>query len=241
MLYCKPKHFSRNINDNLHQQYVFIIDNLLSELKDYKIVSLSEIADCQNGRAFYKEGYDKAGAFVIDLGNVNISGNFVYTDADKYVSLNRYFDAKLERYRVYKNDLVMVMTDRKSTMDLLGKVGKIYKEGYYLLNQRMYRIRAKNGINSNYLYACLNSSVISNYLKEKALGTVQKYINTGDINGLKIKLPQADKMEDIANILDPIFLKLENNIIENENLKILHSLLLTKLISGELDLTDIQF
>lgn len=228
------------INNNLEQQYIPIVDNLLSKLTQYKIYSLLEVADCQNGRAFYKEGYDPNGAFVIDLGNVNTSGNFVRTAADKYISLDRYKEPKLEKYRVYKNDIVMVMTDRKSTMELLGKVGKIYKDGYYLLNQRMYRIRAKEGINTNYLYACLNSTETSNFLKRKALGSVQKYVNTGEINSIEIKVPSSEKMEEIASILDPIFLQMESNILENESLNELRDILLPKLMSGELDVSGID-
>lgn len=228
------------INNNLKQQYISIVDNLLSKLTQYKIYSLLEVADCQNGRAFYKEGYDPNGAFVIDLGNVNTSGNFVRTAADKYISLDRYKEPKLEKYRVYKNDIVMVMTDRKSTMELLGKVGKIYKDGYYLLNQRMYRIRAKKGINTNYLYACLNSTETSNFLKRKALGSVQKYVNTGEINSIEIKVPSSEKMEEIASILDPIFSQMESNILENESLNELRDILLPKLMSGEIDVSDID-
>jgi len=231
---------NEQINNNLEQQYISIVDNLLSKLTQYKIYSLLEVADCQNGRAFYKEGYDPNGAFVIDLGNVNTSGNFVRTAADKYISLDRYKEPKLEKYRVYKNDIVMVMTDRKSTMELLGKVGKIYKDGYYLLNQRMYRIRAKEGINTNYLYACLNSTETSNFLKRKALGSVQKYVNTGEINSIEIKVPSSEKMEEIASILDPIFLQMESNILENESLNELRDILLPKLMSGELDVSGID-
>ena len=228
------------INKNLHQQYMLLVDRFISQLDSYDIKPLSDVADCQNGRAFYKEGYDNEGAFVIDLGNVNTSGNFVFTNADKYISLDRYNQEKLERYRVLKNDLVMVMTDRKSTMDLLGKVGKIYKDGYYLLNQRMYRIRAKNGINVNYLYACLNSTETSNNLKEKALGSVQKYVNTGDICDLKIKIPPKDVMEKLSEILNPIFLQMENNILQNEILVETRDILLPKLMSNEIDVSTLK-
>ena len=228
------------INKNLHQQYMLLVDRFISQLDSYDIKPLSDVADCQNGRAFYKEGYDNEGAFVIDLGNVNTSGNFVFTNADKYISLDRYNQEKLERYRVLKNDLVMVMTDRKSTMDLLGKVGKIYKDGYYLLNQRMYRIRAKNGINVNYLYACLNSTETSNNLKEKALGSVQKYDNTGDICDLKIKIPPKDVMEKLSEILNPIFLQMENNILQNEILVETRDILLPKLMSNEIDVSTLK-
>ena len=108
------------------------------------------------------------------------------------------------------------------------------------MNQRMYRIRAKNNINVNYLYAVLNSSETSAALKEKALGSVQKYVNTGDINELLIKIPSISEMNEIASIIDPIMQMIENNTLENNNLVALRDALLPKLMSGELDLSDID-
>jgi len=238
-LFDKKIESNRKINTNLNKQYVAIVDQMLADLQDYEIKQLIEVADCQNGYAFYKEGYDEEGAFVIDLGNVNTAGNFVYTNSDKYISVDRYNTSKMEKYRVYKDDLVMVMTDRKSTMELLGKVGKIYKEGYYLLNQRMYRIRAKRGINANYLYACLNSTDVCNGLKEKALGSVQKYVNTGEINGILLKIPSKEKMAQIASILDPIFQQIETNILENESLIKIRDELLPRLMSGKINVSSL--
>ena len=231
---------NERINNNLTEQFTTIVDNLISKFENYQEFKLTDIADCQNGKAFYKDGYDDNGAMVIDLGNVNTSATFVKTNSDKYISMSRYNDPKLSKYRVLKDDLVMVMTDRKSTMDLLGKTGKIYQEGLYLLNQRMYRIRAKNNINVNYLYAVLNSSETSAALKEKALGSVQKYVNTGDINELLIKIPSISEMNEIASIIDPIMQMIENNTLENNNLVALRDALLPKLMSGELDLSDID-
>lgn len=242
MLECIDKKIENNeaINRNLTEQFRAIVDDFVENLEDYRLMRLDEVAECQNGHAFYKDGYDESGAFVIDLGNVNTSANFVYTNGDKYISIDRYEQSKLEKYHVFKDDLVMVMTDRKSTMDLLGKTGKIYKDGYYLLNQRMYRIRAKDNINVNYLYAILNSSKVCNSLKEKALGSVQKYVNTKEINEIEIMLPTPEKMEELAQVVNPISSKMETNILENENLHNLRDELLPKLMSGELDVSDLD-
>ena len=224
----------------MSEQFSAIVDRFIDGLEEYDLRRLDEVADCQNGHAFYKEGYDEEGAFVIDLGNVNTSANFVYTNADKYISLDRYNQIKMEKFRVFKEDLVMVMTDRKSTMELLGKTGKVYKEGYYILNQRMYRIRAKAGMNVNYLYAILNSTSVCNGLKEKALGSVQKYVNTGVINEIEIKVPSAEKMEELSLIVNPISEQMETNILEKETLISLRDSLLPKLMSGEIDVSDLD-
>lgn len=234
----KKIEINRKINDNLTAQFRAVVDHFLEELAEYDEHRLDEVANCQNGHAFYKEGYDEEGALVIDLGNVDTSANFIYTNADKYISLERYNHSKMNKFRVFKDDLVMVMTDRKSTMELLGKTGKIYKDGYYLLNQRMYRIRANAGINVNYLYAILNSTSVCSGLKEKALGSVQKYVNTGAINEIKIKVPSSEKMEELSAIVNPIIEQMEVSILENEALVALRDCLLPDLISGELAISN---
>lgn len=206
---------------------------------DWQIMRLDEVAECQNGNAFYKDGYDESGIMVVDLGNVNINGSFIYTNADKYISQERIqSNPKYSKYGLYKNDLVMVMTDRKATMDLLGKTGKIYENKQYLLNQRMYRIRSK--INVNYLYTVLNSSKILDKLKSKALGSVQKYVNTGHINELKILVGTDEIMEKFSQIVNPIFERIENNILENDSLQKMRDTLLPKLMNGEVDMENVE-
>lgn len=204
----------------------------------WHISKLNEIADCQNGYAFYKDGYDENGIMVIDLGNVNLNGTFVYTNADKYILPNRIKAEKFNKYKVYKNDLIMVMTDRKSTMELLGKTGKIFENKEFLLNQRMYRIRSK--INTNYLYTALNNDIILNKLKGKALGSVQKYINTGHINELELVIGTDEIMEKFSQIVDPIYAEIESRTIENTKLEKLRNILLPKLMNGEIDLDKIE-
>ncbi len=205
----------------------------------WKINRLDEVADCQNGNAFYKDGYDENGIMVVDLGNVDINGSFIYTNADKYISEKRLQEnLKYDKYLLKKDDLVMVMTDRKATMDLLGKTGKIYEDRQYLLNQRMYRIRSK--INVNYLYTYLNNDRTLNQLKSKALGSVQKYVNTGHINELKLVIGTDEVMQKFSSIVNPIFERIENNILENGNLQKLRNILLPKLMNGEIDLENIE-
>lgn len=203
--------------------------------EDFKVCKLDEICDCQNGHAFYKEGYDDSGLMVIDLGNISLQGNFIYTNADKFISRNRISN---EKFIVKKNDLVMIMTDRKATMDLLGKTAKIYEDKEFALNQRIYRIRPT--INVNYVYSFLNSSSTLDKLKSVALGSVQKYVNTNHINDLKIIVPSVEIMSEYSKVVDPIFKRMEENILENKNLEITRDTLLPKLVNGEIDVDDIE-
>ena len=93
--------------------------------KGWSIFKLIDISSFQNGYAFYKVGYSNSGVMVIDLGNVDLLGNFIKTKADKFIPIELFKQAKMEKFHVFKDDSVIIMTDRKSTMDLLGKTAKI--------------------------------------------------------------------------------------------------------------------
>lgn len=204
----------------------------------WEVLPLSEIADYQNGHAFYKDGYDESGARIVDLGNVNLLGMYIDTKDDKFICIDRYDRDEYTKFRVVKNDLVMIMTDRKSTMDLLGKTGKIYKEERYLLNQRVARIRCKKEFNVNYLYATLNGSFVNDMLKGRALGSVQKYVNSGDIESLPILIPSNRVIKQFEEIVDDSYERMEEALRENEQLSSLRDFLLPLLMNGQVGFKD---
>ena len=177
----------KQINDTLLSMMEAIIDkhytdafdnvklsqlNSVSVPNSWKVKALSYLADCQSGYAFYKDGYDDTGIRIVDLGNINRSAEFIKAKSDKYILPDRVSATKYNKFRLQKNDLVMVMTDRKSTMELLGKTARIFTEEPLILNQRVYRIRADKM--TSYLYVYLNSERVHAFHKSRALCTGSK-------------------------------------------------------------------
>lgn len=224
----------KQINDNLLASMEAILDKYYSDVFDntklaqlneitvpdgWKIQQLSELADCQSGYAFYKDGYDNSGIRIVDLGNINRNAEFIEAKSDKYISFERVASAKYDKFRLYKNDLVMVMTDRKSTMELLGKTARVFVDEPLLLNQRVYRIRTDRI--SSYLYVYLNSERVHIFHKSRALGTAQKYVNNGDINMIPIVIPPEPILNRLLKLFDHSWLMMEQNLIEMQQLSIL--------------------
>ena len=94
-----------------------------------------------------------------------------------------------------------------------------------LTNEEVVKRREKYGLNE---------------LKSKALGSVQKYVNTGHINELKIIVGTDEIMERFSQIVNPIFERIENNILENDSIQELRDTLLPKLMNGEIDLNKLE-
>lgn len=221
----------QQINDNLLATMENIFDiyytsvfgetklSLLSNAdipEGWSVKQLCEVADCQSGYAFYKDGYDENGIRIVDLGNINRNSEFILSSSDKYISPDRVSTSKYDKFRVYKNDLVMVMTDRKSTMELLGKTGKIYLDEEQLLNQRVYRVRSEQL--STYLYVYLNNERVHTFHKSRALGTAQKYVNNGDINMIPVVFPPNDILGKLISLYDKAWQVMEQNLKEMNSL-----------------------
>ncbi|RDY70872.1 restriction endonuclease subunit S [Halobacillus trueperi] len=219
-----------------------MVSSELGEIpKGWKIVELRDIAEFQNGYAFYKKGYSDDGVKVVDLANVNTLGEFIETDSDKYISNELAHDKKMEKFMLLKDDLVMIMTDRTQSMNILGKTGKIPYSNKYILNQRVGRIRTSEHCNVNYLRSILNSKRVLGYLKSVSLGSVQKYVNTNHIKDIQLMLPPKEIMDMYSEKVKTIFDKMQKINEENKVLKELLHTLLPKLISGEVRVLSKEF
>ncbi|KAB7644688.1 hypothetical protein F9280_09345 [Staphylococcus sp. B2-b] len=215
-----------------------MIDSELGEIPlNWFIKSIDEVADCQNGYAFYKTGYSDSGYFVMDLGNININSQYVTTNKDKYIN-KKDIDQKKEKFLLKTNDLVMVMTDRTQEMNILGRTVRITKPDYFVLNQRMFRIRVYNKYLLTYLQSLLNSEYTRQQFLSKSLGSAQKYINTKHITKHKIVIPNTRLIKKYYSQCENMILQSIELSEENSKLFQLRDTLLPKLMSGEIEIPD---
>jgi len=216
-----------------------LVDSELGEIPEgWSIKSLVDVAIFQNGFAFYTVGYSEEGYKVVDLANISTEGKFIETKRDKRIGTEIYNLPKHKKHHLQKNDIVMAMTDMTQTMGILGKCGKIYESNKFILNQRIGRIRAEKEMNVNFLLTSLNSKKQIDFLKNRVLGTVQKYVNTSHIKEMEFIVPPNKLMERFGEIVDPLFSTIRSNDIENEKLQETIEVLLPKLLSGELNVSS---
>ena len=85
----------------------------------------------------------------------------------------------------------------------------------------------------------INSS-IENF-KRAVTGSVISGISRNDIENIIVKIPTEDEINEYHSIQKPIFDKKEDNRIEIKKLNKLRDILLPKLMSGEIDVSEINF
>lgn len=71
-------------------------------------------------------------------------------------------------------------------------------------------------------------------------GSTQPLITQGDMNKVAVLLPDADTLNEFERLAGTLMAQYEANIIENNSLTNIRDALLPKLMSGEIDVSNIQ-
>lgn len=119
-----------------------------------------------------------------------------------------------------------------------GTVGKVGMSGVPMaMNQSCYALVGKE---THQLLVYFYTLKAVDRLKHKASGAVFDAITTRDFESEQIMKLSDDCAKAFLCIAEPMFQKVLNNCIENRRLSTLRDSLLPKLMSGEIDVSDVQ-
>ena len=71
-------------------------------------------------------------------------------------------------------------------------------------------------------------------------GGAQQHINKQDVEGLMLKMPTAVKIDQFRKQVGPMYAAIANNCFENKYLCEMRDVLIPKLMSGELNVSDTE-
>lgn len=141
----------------------------------------------------------------------------------------------VDRYRLKKGDIVVIrMADP-------GKVGIVEKEINGIFASYLVRLSIKSDkILPYYLFYFLLDSKYQGYISGASTGTTRKSASAGVLTGIDIVCPPKDIVYLFDTHIQEIRSLLNNLIDQNKNLLITRDILIPKLISGELDVSDLD-
>lgn len=111
-----------------------------------------------------------------------------------------------------------------------------YVEGKFWVNNHAHILTGKNGYSVELLYLLFSLTNIASIVT----GAVQPKISQSNLNKLPITIPSLTALEKVDNLIQPMFGMIRNNKQENERLIQLRDSLLPKLMSGEIDVSEVQ-
>lgn len=120
-----------------------------------------------------------------------------------------------------------------------GTVGKLnLAQVPMAMNQSCYALVGKEPLTQYFLYCALNSAI--NEFKSRAVGAVFDAIVRDTFKAIPFVMPTQDLIDDFTEMVTPSFKQIDSLIMKNQNLRKTRDLLLPKLISGEIDVSDLD-
>lgn len=225
---------NNEINNNLEQQISALFINMfgfnIDNLVDNKF-SLGDLVESVDNRGKTPPLSDKPTSYpIIDVkalsGDIRIVD---YNNCTKYVDEETYNNWFRSGHPKQYDILISTVGSLAEMKIFLGDIGCIA--------QNVVGFRSK-GVSPLYLYQYLN--YIKSDLVAYNIGSVQPSIKVTHIIKHPIYVAPQDELDKFDSVARSITEKIFANCQENESLKLLRDTLLPKLMSGELDVSNIE-
>ena len=149
-------------------------------------------------------------------------------------------------------DEALVKINKRSDLqvgDLLfsgiGTIGRVHlidqKPTNWNISESVFTMRPNELVSSEFLFIMLLSQEVQEYAKSLASGSVQKGIRMRDLKAFEFILPIEEDKFHLDSLLNPIIADIKSNEKEIRKLTKLRDTLLSKLMSGEIDVSKINY
>lgn len=227
---------NEKMNDNLLQQAKALFENAIHQSASISYVELGLLADVKGGKRLPKgvnlitvpnsHPYIR----VRDLNNVifaSLSTEYEYVDDETQKSISRY---------VVSTDDVLI--------SIVGSIGLTAIVDHTLdkanLTENCVRLTNIKKVTPEYLLLFLRSSQGVEAISKGTVGAVQLKLPIKNIQPIAVPLLCDEELQPLNEILSAIFSQISTNVVEMKQLADVRDTILPRLMSGELDVSDIK-
>lgn len=221
---------NEKINKNLEQQAQAVYNKMFSEVNS-EPVELSSIIDVRDGthdspKVQTMGYYLITSKHLLSFGVDKASANHI-SKAD--------FDKINERSLVETKDILMSM------IGTIGLISYIPYEAIDFAIKNVALFKTSHTPELAYYFLCyLKSERTLQHIEKRLAGSTQKYISLGELRKMPIYSPTTDEIREFNCLVKPMFEEIVSRTYENTLLAEMRDTLLPKLMSGELDVSNIE-
>lgn len=220
-----------------HEKINFINSDLGKIPERWQVTAVGNVIDSIESGSRPKGGIDPNETGIPSIGAENILGLGQYEfDKEKYVS-KIFFDGM--RRGVIKSGDVLLYKDG-------AKIGRksMFRDGFpheiCCINEHAFILRTNESCSQNYLYFYLDRPDITQKIIGLNANAAQPGINQPGVKGLPILLPDKKLMDLFDEQAEPLLALLFNLAKKNKILRTKRDILLPRLISGEIDVSEMD-
>lgn len=212
-------------------QKVKMVDSPLGKIPEgWEVKPLADLVDTQYG---YTESAQERPVGPKFLRGTDINKNpYINWSTVPYCSINK---EEYPKFRLDREDIVVIrMADP-------GKVAIVEVDIDAVFASYLVRLKISDkSITPYYLFHFLLSDTYQGYISGASTGTTRKSASAGVIVGIDILVPPKPILEKFQSVVVSLRKMLNNLLAKNAVLRQTRDLLLPKLISGELDVSELD-
>ena len=227
---------NERINNNLEQQIEAILLSFIENTNsnNVKLGDYLYIKGRIGWKGLKKDEYLEHSDFRIINGESLTKAGIDWLKAG-YISQSRYDESP--EIMLKKGDILL------SKDGTIGKIGYIdslsapttVASGIFVIRNIQPEI-----ISTTFIYFLLKSRLFTDFITARTEGSVIPHLYQKDFMQFEFPLPSKDKMASFEKLTAPMFSLIVSNLNENKRLTRLRDSLLPRLMSGELDVSDID-
>lgn len=192
--------------------------------EDWEQRKLEDFGKATGGTSIESEFSEDGIYKVISIGSY--SENSVYNDQ----GIRAIKSDKTSNRVLSRNDLTMILNDKTTSGNIIGRVLLIEESGIYVYNQRTERIEINlDEYDPVFLYEMLNAPNIREKIIKQAQGNTQIYVNWTAISLLEYMIPSKEEQVKIGEYLHSISNLITLHQRKCEETKILKKYMLQKM------------
>lgn len=202
--------------------------------KGWKYGKIGDYVSVKSGYAFKSSWWQETGIPVIKI--KDIDNNTINFSDVSYVAEDKVDAAK--EFLVQGGDLLIAMTG--ATLGKYGIVPPVTSK--VLVNQRVgkFFLGDRPTVKLGFIFGLLSREEVFNVIVSKGDGSAQPNISPSAIEGIRVIYPDNDLIVSYNSLVKDYFEKMLINIRHNLVLSNLRNTLLPKLMSGEIDVSEIE-
>ena len=230
----------RNLIKLLYKHYFesFELDNIP---ENREIINIESIIDIYNGYSYKGNELQESNCAMVTIKNFNRDGSFRMDGFKEIIYSN-----KIKKHHfINENDVLISCTDVTQDADIIGNcIIVLDKQNYneLIMSMDLVKIKSKIPEINNFLLA----SILKSYNFKKHIlgyvnGTTVLHLDKKGIKKFKIALPKdVSELKNISKRFELIYAEIQCNQKEINKLTNLRDTLLPKLMSGEIDVSQID-
>jgi type I restriction enzyme S subunit len=215
-----------------------LVDSPLGPIpQGWEVRKLGEVADTFRGRSYRSVDLaDEGGLPFLNLKCLDRDGGF------RRSGLKRYTGDFKDIHVAKKGDIVIAVTDMTQERRIVARAALVptLDQDFGVFSMDLVRIEPKPGLPKAFLYSLLRYSSFADEVKQHANGANVLHLSPDRITDYRFVSPHKDLMHRFESFVASVIEEIDTLANKIDNLRRTRDLLLPRLLSGQIDVGDVE-